>query len=420
MDARVESSERLDTDLLRAIAESAVEGIVVIDEGGAIELINPAAERLFGYQASEVLGKNVSILMPEPARSNHEQYVRRYLDGGPRRVVGVGREVKGRRKDGTLFPMRLSVSEVVRDDRTFFAGMMHDLTEDRRLDARLRLAAAVFDHACEGIMVTDRRGNIVAANSAFTRATGYSEREVLGRNPRLFKSGRHGPSFYASMWRSIRGTGTWQGEVWNRRKNGEIYSQWASISAVKDRDGQSENYVALFTDLGAIKQTEERLAYLAHHDPLTNLPNRLLFDARLQHAIEAQRRYGGYVGVLFLDLDEFKAINDGLGHTVGDELLKAVARRLSETVRRADSVARLGGDEFVILLDRLGDEADARDVARKLRDAIRRPFQVADHKICVSMSLGISVFPRHGRNAQAIVEYADAAMYRAKRQRSHH
>ena len=266
----------------------------------------------------------------------------------------------------------------------------------------------------EGIVITNPDGDIVAVNPAFTEITGYSESEALGKNPRIRKSGRHDRSFYQAMWASLLETGSWRGEIWNRRKTGETYPEWLTINTVRDESGKIGNYVAVFTDISQMKRSEAELNHLAHHDPLTELPNRLLLDARLEYAIQHAHREGTSLTVLFIDLDRFKTVNDSLGHPAGDQLLRSVAALLSACVRGEDTVARLGGDEFVIVLEGVGDASDASEMAKKILNALNQRYDLNGQDVFIGASIGISTYPADGRDGTTLLKNADAAMYLAK------
>lgn len=291
--------------------------------------------------------------------------------------------------------------------------------ERKRSEAELRQAAAVFSGTNEAVIIADPQYRIVAVNAAFSRLSGFSAAEVIGKNPNIQKSGRHDAAFYQNLWQTIHAAGSWEGQIWNRRKNGEIYPCWENISAVRDEQGSVSSYVAVFSDIGSIKATEERLAYMAHHDALTDLPNRLLFTARLEQALEHGKRHKRRVALLLLDLDRFKLINDTLGHSAGDELLRAVAVRLKKSVRAEDTVARLGGDEFAIILDELGKPEEAAMIARKILKRVNAPAWVGGKNLIVSSSIGISIFPQDARNSSDLIKAADAAMYAAKQKGRH-
>lgn len=293
-------------------------------------------------------------------------------------------------------------------------GILWDITERKKADDKLRQSAVVFESTAEGVIITDADANITAVNKAFTSITGYAEEEVLGKNPSVLASQRHDESFYTTLWRSLDSAGQWQGELWNRRKNGEVYPQWMTISKVLDEDGRTTHYVGVFSDITAIKESQTQLDYLAHHDPLTGLPNRLVATDRLAHAVERARRDQQQVAVVFLDLDRFKNINDTLGHPVGDRLLQAVGSRLKESLRDEDTLARLGGDEFIVVVEDVRRADDLATLSRKLLDSFKRPFYVEDRELHVGASIGISLFPDDGADSATLIKNADAAMYQAK------
>ncbi len=296
-------------------------------------------------------------------------------------------------------------------------GVQTDVTERRLAEEKLRQAAAVIASTRDGMIVTDLEPRIVTINPAYTEITGYSEAEVLGKNPRILQSGRHDRAFYQAMWASLLQTGHWQGELWNRRKNGELYPQWLTVSTVRDERGEATHYVGVLTDISQLKRAEERLAHLAHYDPLTDLPNRLLAQSRLAHAVDQAQRHEQRVGVLLLDLDRFKTINDSLGHPAGDALLRAIALRLRERLREEDTLARLGGDEFLVVLERLPRPEEAASVAQNLLDLLTQPFMLPDgSEVYVNASIGVSLYPDDGSSATDLIQYADAAVYQAKEQ----
>ncbi|HDS1681323.1 TPA: EAL domain-containing protein [Pseudomonas putida] len=284
-------------------------------------------------------------------------------------------------------------------------------SEDRE---RLRMAAAVFDSTLEGVLVTDRQGLIVHVNRAFMRITGYQQDEVLGQRPSKFKSGRHGVPFYQQIYAALAEKGEWSGEIWNRRKSGEIYPQWQTICAIHDDSGELSHYVAVFSDISAIRHTEQELAYLAHHDPLTGLPNRLLFNDRAEQALAAAQANKRGCALLLLDLDHFQSINDGLGHTIGDQLLKLVGERLRETVGNTVTLARLGGDEFGVLAENCQQVGQAGKLAQGIIERMREPFEFDGHRLFISASVGISLFPNDALSAEQLLRNADSALFKAK------
>jgi diguanylate cyclase (GGDEF)-like protein/PAS domain S-box-containing protein len=293
-------------------------------------------------------------------------------------------------------------------------GVMFDISERKRMEARLQQAATVFDSSAEGITITAPDGSIIAVNRAFSEITGYSENEVLGRNPRMLQSGRQSPEFYREMWEIIARDGRWQGELWNKRKDGRLVPEWLTISAVKDAAGGVIHYVGVFSDITEIKRANELLDHQAHHDHLTGLPNRLLLEDRLRGAVLRAQREQAQVAVLFVDLDRFKNINDSLGHHVGDRVLCEVANRFRAITRESDTVARLGGDEFLIVMEGIHDAAMVSRIADKILDDLRTNPLALEQEFFVGASIGISLFPQDGADAATLMRNADAAMYRAK------
>jgi diguanylate cyclase (GGDEF)-like protein/PAS domain S-box-containing protein len=278
----------------------------------------------------------------------------------------------------------------------------------------LRLASDVFEHTQEALMVTDMAGNIEYVNPAFTAMTGYTPEEALGQNPRLLSSGWHGTDFFAVLWATLNTTGHWQGEIWNRRKNGEIYPQWLQIHAIRNAADDVIQYSAIFSDITKHKQDEARLHHQAYHDALTGLPNRLLFIDRLTLAVADAQRLGLMAAVMFMDLDRFKLINDTLGHTIGDMLLKSIGERLLEVVRDRDTVCRLGGDEFTIILENIECMEDAIVVAQQILDSFKEPCLIEGHELFITPSIGIALYPDDGTEIEPLVRNADTEMYRAK------
>lgn len=295
-----------------------------------------------------------------------------------------------------------------------YLGACFDVSDRHEAEDRLRLAACVFAESGEGIMITDASRRIVEVNRAFTSITGYTLDEVVGQLPRLLSSGRHDTSFYQRLDQCLTEHGYWHGEIWNRRKNGEIYPEWLGISAICDDKGQITHYLGIFSDITERKASEARIEYMAHHDALTGLPNRLLFRERFDLAIAYAQRNGTRAALLFLDLDRFKAINDSLGHLVGDELLRAVARRLRECMRDTDTLSRQGGDEFLVVLGDLRDVGAAGQVVEKILASFSRPFLLNGQELAISLSVGVSVFPDDAEDFDSLLKMADTAMYYAK------
>ncbi len=285
------------------------------------------------------------------------------------------------------------------------------LSSSRR---HLHLAERIIESSLEGIMVTNAAGIIESVNPAFTELTGYQPEEVVGKNPSILSSGRHDKAFYEQMWQQIREQGSWQGEVWNRRKNKEVFPELLTIAAIRDEEDEITHYASLFSDISKIKENEEHIRSLAYYDPLTNLPNRRLFHDRLGVAIAHAKRSDEKLAVMFVDLDRFKRINDTLGHDVGDVLLQEVAERLLSVVREDDTVSRMGGDEFTLLLTGLDEPDRVVACARRITELMAEPVPAGDQELIVSCSIGISIYPNDGGDIEELVKNADTAMYRAK------
>jgi diguanylate cyclase (GGDEF)-like protein/PAS domain S-box-containing protein len=371
---------------------------------------------MLGYEEDAVgdLFAEWERLMHPEDRSHARAELQRHLRG---ETAAYRCEVRMRCGDGR-FKWILSQGKVCesRPDGTprRFIGTHSDITERKLAEEHLRQAAAVFENTAEGVIVTDHLGTIQAVNQAFSEITGYGEEDTIGNNPKLLKSGRHGAEFYVDMWQRLEKEGLWRGEIWNRRKSGEIYPEWLTISAVKDDEGRVTNYVGVFSDITHIKRSEAELNRLAYHDPLTGLPNRLLFLDRLAHALDRARRGDSRLALLFIDLDRFKNINDSLGHTTGDHLLVQVAERIGQRLRSADTLARLGGDEFILLMEELDDSREAALLARELLATLGQPIHTGEQEMFISASIGISIYPEDGKDADTLIKHADIAMYRTK------
>jgi diguanylate cyclase (GGDEF)-like protein/PAS domain S-box-containing protein len=401
-----------------AITQSANDAIVTADSAGNIVGWNRRAEVIFGYSEAEVMQQPLTLLMPERYRERHRAGMEHLRSGGETRLIGRAVELAGLRKDGSEFPMELSLAKWEVAEGRFFSGTIRDLTERNRDEASLRIAATAFDSQ-EGMVVTDAATRILRVNRAFTDITGYAAEEAVGQTPRMLNSGRHGKAFYAAMWENIRRTGGWQGEIWNRRKNGELYIEWLTITAVKGSDGEVTHYVGTLTDITRRKEAEDAIQHLAFYDPLTQLPNRRLLLDRLQQALATCTRSGREGALLFIDLDDFKTLNDTLGHDIGDLLLRQVAERLVACIREGDTVARFGGDEFVVMLEDLSDNQQeaaiqAETVGEKILAALNKPYRLAGSEHQSTPSIGVTLFGSQRDTVEELLKRADLAMYQAK------
>ncbi len=408
--ARHEAQESVHR-LYQAIEQIPV-SIVLTDLNARIEYVNPYFTQVTGYSREEALGQNPRLLKSGKTPTDYYQRLWQTLTEGG---IWTG-ELYNRRKDGSLY-WEYAIIAPVRDLNgriAHFLAVKEDITARRQAEQRLRLAASVFKHAHEGIIVTDADGLIVEVNDAFSALTGYSRDEALGQNPRFLQSGRHDPEFFAALWRTLIDEGVWTGELWNRKKNGELYAQTASISAVRDEAGRVLHYVNVFADITALKDSQRRLENLAYHDLLTQLPNRALLADRLQLAIAQAERQQTLLAVCYLDLDGFKPVNDTLGHAAGDRLLIAVAGRLRGCVRGGDTVARLGGDEFVVLFGSLSSVEECEHAVTRLLSALAMPHVFDEHSFAVTASIGVALHPLDGGDTDTLLRHADQAMYLAK------
>ncbi|HEO66119.1 MAG TPA: sensor domain-containing diguanylate cyclase, partial [Spirochaetes bacterium] len=396
----------------RIILENAVIGIAHIKDGKILSC-NPKFEAIFGYERNELAGESTE----KHFFSSRKSYVE--LRNEINTLIADGKEhTKERivkRKDGTSIWVRGIVKSI--DPQDISQGIIlitEDITQRKQREEELKLAAAVFQNTTEGIMVTDASGILQSVNSAFSRITGYSMDDVIGRKASILESGEQDKDFYIKMWDELREKRSWKGELWNRRKGGDIYPELLSISAVEDNHGEVLHYVGLFSDISERKKYEELIQYKANHDPLTDLPNRRMFYESLNRDLAQGERNRSRLALLFLDLDGFKTINDTLGHDIGDLLLQEIARILEECIRKGDLVARVGGDEFIILLSGVSDRKAGSRVADIILQKIHEPITLKGHPVVIGASIGISCFPDDGNQADDLVKMADDAMYKAK------
>jgi len=400
--------------LTNAVLESTIDGILVVDRGGRISrwnqkfvelwripmemLASDGDDPVLGYVASQIAQPEVFLAKVQ------ELYEHPDASSEDTLVLSDGRVIERYSQ-----PQRIG-NEIVGRFWSF-----RDVTERRRAEEQFLLAASVFSHAGEGIMITSTDGTIIDVNNAFVRITGYSREEALGRKPNILKSDQQEQGFYTAMWQLLIDPGHWSGEIWNRRKNGEVYPEMLSISAVKDDQGRTQHFVALFSDISALKQHEKQLEHIAHYDVLTELPNRVLLADRLYQAMAQTQRRKQLLAVAYLDLDGFKLINDTHGHEVGDQVLVILARRMQQTLREGDTLARLGGDEFVAVLLDLKEVAAGVSMLGRLLAAAAKPMNVGELVLQVSASLGVTFYPQaQDIDAEQLLRQADQAMYQAK------
>ncbi|MBW8846588.1 MAG: EAL domain-containing protein [Burkholderiales bacterium] len=414
-DAAQAQRQRAAWRLLEAIAESSTDAIYAKDAQGRYLFVNREAARLLGASVAQLLGKTAAHLLPaEQAERLATEDHAALLAERPISIEATLNTADGER-------IYLSTKGALRDsggNTLGVFGVSRDITARRGDEARWRQWAMAFENIRDGVMITDAQCRIQTVNAAFAAITGYSAEDAVGATPRLLQSGRHPPEFYRQMWITLLEDGRWQGEIWNRRKNGEVFPEWLTLNVVRDGAGQVTNYVGAFTDVTGSKTVEAQLERLAHYDPLTDLPNRVLLQARLEQALLRSQRHGAITAVMVIDLDGFKTVNDSLGHPAGDELLVCVAARLQARLRADDLLGRLGGDEFLVVLEGCGPPADVAALARDLLAALAAPVPLACGKDAyVTASIGISLHPVDGSvGVVELLRDADAAMYRAKEQ----
>ncbi|MFA9440400.1 EAL domain-containing protein [Uliginosibacterium sp. sgz301328] len=414
-----ESELRESEGRMRSILSAMNEGVILRNAGGDVIVANGAARRIYGVApgaalpplhdaGTRYLREDGTTCPVEELPSFHAMHT------GESRAGTVGIE----RGDGSRVWFVSRAEPLQRDSRTGLYPVvltLNDVTGQRRAEEELRLAATVFDNSIEAIMITDAHRHILSVNRAFTDLTGYEPAQVLGNTPVLLAATSANDSAqYDDIWLRAAQAGAWQGETWQRRRDGSEFLEWLSVSAVYDPRGQITHFVAVFSDITERKASEARIAYLAHHDPLTELPNRTLFQDRLEQALARAERHHQRVALLFLDLDRFKTINDSLGHLAGDRLLQAVSGRLKDCVRTTDTICRQGGDEFIIVLADVGDPETPARVADKILRCLSEPFDIDGHRLGTSFSIGIAIYPDDGRSVDSLMKNADTAMYHAK------
>lgn len=399
--------------LLRSIVEQIPDLIWVKDPDGIYLACNPRFEHLYGAKADEIVGKrDADFVDAEQAAFFRKNDLAAIETGGPHCneewLIFAADGYRG------LFE---TIKSPIRDDDGQLIGVLgvaREITECKRTEEQLRLAASVFSEASEGIFITNPQGVIVEANQAFLTMSGFGHDEVIGKTPTILKSDRHETNFYVDLWETLIHNGSWHGEIWNRRKNGEQFAARLGISAVRNPDGQVSHYVSLLADITDQKRQQEHIQTLAYYDALTRLPNRVLLADRMNQALAAIARQGTQVVVCYLDLDDFKPVNDQFGHPAGDALLVEVAKRLTGSIRPHDTASRLGGDEFILLLTEIETEEDYRKVLARVIESLSMPYMIDGNQARLSVSMGVTVCPADDSDPDGLLRHADQAMYMAK------
>lgn len=400
----------------RLALEAAGDGVWDWDIRSDTVLFSPQLKEMLGLSETEMenhIDAWVSRIHPEDAERVSES-LRTYLTENSGTYKN---EHRLRCKDDSwkwMLHRGMVVNRSVEGDPLRMVGTFTDITTLKQAEEMMRLSSTVFNTVDEAILVSNAENRIITVNVAFTRVTGYSQEEVIGENPHILSSGQHDAEFYTALWKKLEATGSWSGELYNRRKTGEIYVEWTTIKQVHDPAGKLTHYVAAFSDITERKAIEENIRHQAEYDALTDLPNRVLLFDRLRRALATAKRNKTRLALMYLDLDKFKPINDNLGHAIGDEVLQQVASRMQGCMREADTVARIGGDEFVVLLPIIDDEVDALVVAEKIRLVLNEPFEIGGENLRISSSTGIAIYPDHGLDEDELTGNADIAMYHAK------
>jgi len=406
---RSQRAQRISEARKSAILASAQDCIVTVDLRGVVQEMNPAACRTFGFDIDTAFsGLPIAGLVPALQVLAS--------DRPPAGLFDRLKESVALARDGREFPIEMSLSRTEAEGSGFYTLILRDIAARKQTERELQLAATVLESTAEAVMVTDADNYICSVNPSFCRITGFPEQEVIGQRPSMLKSGRHDEDFYNELWQALHNEGHWRGEIWNRRKNGDVYPQWLSINRViGSGDDDVSCHVAMFSDISVRKKDEQRIWHQAHYDSLTQLPNRSYFRTCLEDAIRTIDQAGSKLALMFIDLDHFKAVNDSLGHSQGDQLLVDAAGRLRACVRADDVVARLGGDEFTAILPHIDSRAAAVAVGERILSAIIRPFELSGEQIAhISASIGITFYPEDATDLERLLSQADHAMYLSK------
>jgi len=403
---RVESE-----DMFNQLFYNASDAIILTEhKTGKIKSINSKARNLLDFDVAKIDSFCSKDIFDN---FKSKQQFQKHIDA----LESYGEDIFETTKElanGQIVYLKVYCSLIDIGEHTYHQSIVHDLTEHKLLERQLSQTSKVFEHTTEGIMITELDSTIISVNDAFSKITGYKREEVIGKNPSILKSGKHDKEFYENMWVQIEKEGVWKGEIWNRKKDGTIYPEWLAVSPIYDENNKPQQFVAVFSDFSEIKNNQLQLEQLAHYDPLTRLPNRLLLQQQLNFAVKSSKRHKNKFAILFIDLDRFKSINDTHGHGVGDEVLKHTAKRLKGLLRDSDTVARLGGDEFVIVLYDINHSNDIHHIAQTVIDKLQEPFVINGDDHFISASIGISIFPDDAEIVELLLKHADIAMYESK------
>ncbi|MDY0051510.1 MAG: EAL domain-containing protein [Aliarcobacter sp.] len=380
-----------------------------LNEKGIITNVNKKWTEITGYTKDEAIGKRF-ITFTDEKNERLKILFKDFLNN--KKVENERIKIKKKNGEIILVEFNGNISNINGELKTHC--MFKDITREEKIQKKLKLSDIVFENTTEGILITNEKNEIISVNNAFTKITGYEKKDILYKNPNFLSSNKHHKEFYQNLWEELISTGQFKGEIWNRKKSGEIYPEWLNISIVKDSAGNILNYVAIFSDITKIKKSNEKIEYLAHHDPLTNLPNRLLLKARLDQSITHANTTQEMIAVFFIDIDNFKVINDTYGHSIGDKIINLVATRLQRNLRENDTISRIGGDEFIIVIENIDNIKNIEKIASKLLADFKDPVKLQEYLFDVTISIGISLFPNNSLTTENLIKHADTAMYSAK------
>ena len=402
------TNEQID-DSFRFLYEEVPYPYQSLNHLGLITNVNKKWLEITGYDKDEVIGQRF-ILFTDEKIERLKILFKNFLQN--KHIENERINIKKKNGEIILASFTGNISNLNGQMKTHC--IFKDITEEEKLERKLKLSDIVFENTTEGIIISNEKGEIISVNSAFTDITGYLFEEIKYKNPKILKSGKHSKDFYENLWNELKEKGSWKGEIWNRKKSGEIYPEWLNLSVVKDKEGNIINYVALFSDITKIKDSNAKIEYLAHHDPLTNLPNLLLLKARLNKSIEKCNDLKQRLAIFFIDIDNFKLINDTYGHSIGDKIITLVAQRLQKNIRKNDTISRIGGDEFIIVIEDILEEDNIEKIAKKILDDFKYPIKLEEYLFETTISMGISIFPNNGLDAEDLIKQADTAMFSAK------
>ncbi len=395
----------------KSIIDNMVNVFIQTDKDGVIIKASPSIKNILGYSADEVIGKNIKTFWAnkEKAKILRENFFK--YRKVPKEIVE-----KFIHKDGTILDLEIFINLRFDNFGRYIGSdnIARDVTELKKSQKALEIYENVIKNTSEGVMITDKNNRIVFINKAFCSITNFGEKDVIGKNPSILKSGIHTKKFYKNMWKSLEDTGHWKGEIWNKHKDGTIFPELLSINTLKNKNKEIENYIAIFTDISEIKKSEAKIRNIAMHDSLTGLPNRTMMSNMISHSLKSAKRQNELMAIMFIDLDNFKTINDNYGHKEGDNILVETAKRLKKILREEDIVYRFGGDEFIITLEHIKNSEDIAKIAQKLNQSIQMPYQTNNYTFYISCSIGIAIYPNDALTPDELIKNADAAMYQAK------